>query len=74
MLRAVPATILIADSTVKQFKSVILSVAIACTCSQVTLAIFTLFGSGEPNFFLLASNNCIATGGVLTIKSKDLSE
>ena len=36
MLLAVPATILMADSTVKQFRSTILSSAIAFTWSQVT--------------------------------------
>ena len=37
MLRAVPATIFMADSRVNAFRSVILSSAIFCTCSQLTL-------------------------------------
>src|SRR5690554_949215 len=73
ILRAVPATIRIADSTVKAFKSTILSLAIASTCSQVTLATFLRFGSPEPPFTPEISTNWIATGGVLMIKSKDLS-
>ena len=51
ILLAVPATILIAESIVKQFKSVILSVAIAFTLSQVISATFLRFGSAEPLLF-----------------------
>ena len=74
MLLAVPATILMADSTVKQFKSLILSSAIALTCSQVTSATLMRFGSAEPDLVLEASYSCTAAGGVFTTKSKDLSE
>ena len=73
ILRAVPATIFMAESTVKAFKSVILSLAITSTCSQVTLATFLRFDSADPLFNPVVSNNWIATGGVLMIKSNDLS-
>ena len=54
---AVPATIRMADSSVKQCKSVIFSSAIVCTCSQVTSATFLRLGSAEPLFCLLTSNS-----------------
>ena len=47
MLRAVPATIFMALSTVKQFRSAILSSAIARTSSQVSSATFLRLGSAE---------------------------
>ena len=52
VLLAVPATIFIADSTVKQFKSTNLSSAIAFTCSQVISPTFLRLGSAEPPFTL----------------------
>ena len=55
MLLAVPATIFIAASTVKAFRSVIFSSAIFLTCSLETEATFCLFGSGEPDCILAAS-------------------
>src|ERR1700709_2434712 len=73
MLRAVPATIFMADSTVNAFKSVILSLAIVSTCVQFTLATFLRLGSADPLFKPDTSINWIATGGVLMIKSNDLS-
>src|SRR5690554_4187614 len=73
MLLAVPATIFIAASTVNAFKSTILSLAIASTCSQVTDATFLRLGSPEPPLTPDTSTNCTATGGVLMIKSNDLS-
>ena len=48
MLRAVPATMLIADSIVKQLRSGILASAICRTYSQVTEATLTRLGSAEP--------------------------
>jgi hypothetical protein len=48
MLAAVPATILMADSTVVQFKSGNFSVAISRSCSIVTLPTFSSCGSFEP--------------------------
>jgi hypothetical protein len=47
-LRAVPATMLMAFSMVKQFKSGILSSAIAFTCSHLTDPDFLRFDSAEP--------------------------
>ena len=73
MLLAVPATIFIADSTLKAFKSVILSSAISLTWSQVIVATFTLLGSPDPLFFLAAAKICAAAGAVLIINSNDLS-
>ena len=73
MLLAVPATMRIADSTVKQFKSGILSSAIAFTWSQVISATFLRLGCAEPDFCFDTSSSCTATGGVFTMKSKLLS-
>ncbi len=73
MLLAVPATIRMADSRVKQFKSGILSWAITFTCSHVISATLLRFGCAEPLFNLATSLSCTATGGVLTMKSKLLS-
>src|SRR5690554_1733422 len=60
-------------STVKAFKSVILSLAMVSTCSQVTEPTLRRLGSPEPPLMPESSTNCMATGGVLMIKSKDLS-
>ena len=73
MLLAVPATMRIADSTVKQFKSGILSSAIAFTWSQVISATLLRLGCAEPLLSLAAYLSWTATGGVLTMKSKLLS-
>src|ERR1700743_340474 len=62
-----------ADSTVNAFKSVILSFAMVSTWLQLTLPTFLRLGSAEPPFKPVASINWIATGGVLMIKSNDLS-
>ena len=48
MLRAVPATMDIAERRVKQLRSGILDWAISLTWSQVTLATFLRFGSPDP--------------------------
>ena len=47
MLRAVPATMLIAASTEAAFRSGILVSAIFFTCSRVSLATLVLFGAAE---------------------------
>ena len=65
MLRAVPATMLMALSMVKQFRSGILSWAIALTWSQLMLPTFLLCGSPLPPLILAASLICTAAGGVL---------
>src|SRR5690606_41214018 len=62
-----------AASTVNAFKSVILSLAMASTCSQVTVPTFFRMGSPDPVFIPDTSTNWTATGGVLMIKSNDLS-
>jgi hypothetical protein len=74
ILRAVPATIRMALSTVKQFRSGILSFAIASTWVQLTLPTLLRFGSLDPLCNLAASRIWTAAGGVLIINSKDLSE
>ena len=56
MLRAVPATIDIADSIPAAFKSGILTSAICLTCSLVIEPIFSRFGSPEPFLEPTASN------------------
>ena len=73
MLRAVPATMLMALSMEKQFRSAILSSAMAYTWSQVMLPTFLLCGSPLPPLILAASMIWTAAGGVVMMKSKDLS-
>src|SRR6476660_9662758 len=63
----------IALSMVKQFKSLILSLAIASTCDQFTFPTLLRLGSLEPLVIFAASSNCTAAGGVLITNSKDLS-
>ena len=70
MLLAVPATIFIADSILKAFRSCILSSAIFFTSSQLTEATFCLLDSGDPFFILADSNSWTAAGGVFIIKLK----
>src|SRR5690606_23417926 len=62
-----------AESTVNAFKSVVLSFAMVSTCSQVPEPTFLRLGSPAPPFNPVAPINGIATGGVLMIKSNDLS-
>ena len=68
MLRAVPAIMLMALSTLAAFRSGILVSAILRTCSLVILATLFLFGTPEalsrPQAFLIRT----AAGGVLVIK------
>src|SRR5674476_706069 len=73
ILLAVPATIFIAESRVKQFKSCIFASAIVFTCFHVIDATLLRLGFGEPFFVLEASIIWTATGGVFVINSKDLS-
>ena len=73
MLRAVPATMDIAERRVKQLRSGILDWAISLIWSQVTVATFLRFGSPDPEEILAASFRDTATGGCLTSKEKDLS-
>ncbi len=73
MLRAVPATIAIAASTVAAFKSGIFVSAISRTCFVVIFATFSVLGLPDalsiPAAFLIRSE----AGGVLVTKVKDLS-
>jgi len=56
MLRAVPSTIRIADSTDAAFKSGIFVSAISLTLSRLTVATFLVFGSPEPDSILKNKN------------------
>src|SRR5438552_14304913 len=73
MERAVPATVLIADSSESQFRSGILSFAISSTCLAVTVPTFVLFGSADPFAMLAARFNSTGAGGVLVMKVYDRS-
>src|SRR5436190_20251468 len=64
---------LMADSTLKQFRSGIFSSAIFLIMSLLTTPIFLRLGSAEPACFLVYSSNKACTGGVLMINSKLLS-
>jgi len=70
MLRAVPATMLIAASTLAAFRSGIFSSAISRTCALVIVATFVLFGVPDalsmPHAFLMRT----AAGGVLVMNVK----
>src|SRR5580692_6275497 len=72
--RAVPLTEFMAASTVKQFKSGILSLAISSTCFTVILPTRFLFGSAEPFAIPTARLISTGTGGVLVIKVNERSE
>ena len=74
MLRAVPFTEFIADSTSKQLRSGILIFAISSTCFSVILPTLFLFGSAEPFARLTARLISTGTGGVFVMKVKERSE
>src|SRR5580658_3518026 len=74
MERAVPFTEFIAASTVKQFRSGILILAISSTCFSVILPTRFLFGSAEPFAMPTARLISTGTGGVLVMKVKERSE
>ena len=65
--RAVPATVLIADSSESQFRSGIFSLAISSTCFFVTVPTFVLFGSAEPLAMFAARFSRIEAGGVFVM-------
>src|SRR5688500_5041460 len=73
MLRAVPATIFMADSILKQLRSDILALAMSFTLSLVIEPTCLRYDSAEPDCNLRASFNMMATGGCFMIKSNDLS-
>src|SRR6187397_2477502 len=68
MERAVPATVLIADSMESQFRSGSFSFAISSTCFAVTVPTLFLFGSAEPFAMFAARLSRIGAGGVLVMK------
>ena len=73
MLRAVPATDFIADSTLKAFKSTIFVSAMVRTWSHVTEPTLLRFGSFEPLVNLAAAMSNPGAGADFTTKSNDLS-
>src|SRR6516164_2895804 len=74
MLLAVPFTDCTAASSVKQFRSGILILAISSTCFSVILPTFVLCGSAEPFAKFTARLMRTGTGGVLVMKVKERSE
>src|SRR5438128_1784944 len=74
MLRAVPLTLFIAASTVKQFRSGIFSLAISSICLSVILPTLFLFGSAEPLAMFTARLMSTGTGGVLVMNVNERSE
>ena len=68
MLLAVPAIMLIADSTEAAFKSGIFWVAISFKASLEMVATFVLFGTPEPLSILQAFFKRTAAGGVFVTK------
>src|SRR3989339_2131265 len=74
MLLAVPLTVLMAASRVKQFKSGIFTLAMSSTCFRVTLPTKDLPVSPAPFFTLAAFIRRIDAGGVLRTKLKERSE
>src|SRR5215470_11812051 len=71
--RAVPATVLIAASSVWQFKSGSLVFAISSTCFAVTVPTLFLFGSADPFAMFAARFSRIDAGGVFVMKVYDRS-
>src|SRR5947208_14930555 len=74
MLLQAPRTCSIAASTVKQFKSGILILAISSICFIVILPTLFLFGSADPLAILTARLMSTGTGGVLVINVNERSE
>src|ERR1035438_7763362 len=74
MLRAVPLTEFMAASTVKQFRSGILILAISSTCFSVITPTLVLCGSGDPLARFTARLISTGTGGVLVMKVNERSE
>src|SRR5580692_6738017 len=74
MLRAVPSTHLMAASSVKQFRSGILILAISSTCLRVILPTFVLCGSADPFARFTARLINTGAGGVLVMKVNVRSE
>src|SRR6266480_1102667 len=73
ILRAVPRTDFIADSSEKQLRSGILILAISSTCFSVILPTLVLFGSAEPLAKLTARLISTGTGGVFVMNVNERS-
>src|SRR5205807_9363219 len=73
MLRAVPFTLLIADSIEAAFRSGIFCLAISATCFSVTFPTLSLLGAPEPLAMPAARFSRIDAGGVLVMKVKERS-
>ena len=73
MERAVPRTLLIAESTLAAFKSGIFCFAISSTCFAVTLPTLSLFGVPDPLAIPAARFSNTEAGGVLVINVKERS-
>src|SRR5215470_18837737 len=71
--RAVPATVLMADSSESVLRSGIFSLAISSTCFAVTVPTLFLFGSADPFAMFAARFNRIDAGGVFVMKLYDRS-
>src|ERR1017187_606662 len=74
ILRAVPATLLMAASRSKQFRSGILILAISSICFLLILPTLVLCGSADPLARLTARLISTGTGGVLVMKVNERSE
>jgi hypothetical protein len=73
ILRAVPATMLIAASTSAALRSCIFCSAIFLKSAFEIVATFVLFGVAEPLSTLHAFLSNTAAGGVFVMKENDLS-
>ena len=73
MLRAVPATMRHAASSLLAFMSDILIFTISRTCFLVTLPTLSLFGTLEPDAIPAAFLRSADAGGDLVMNVKDLS-
>src|ERR1700750_2901377 len=71
--RAVPDTVLIADSSESVLRSGIFSLAISSTCFAVTVPTLLLFGSADPLAMLAARLSSTGAGGVLVMNEYDRS-
>ncbi len=74
MLRAVPRTEFMAASTVKQFRSGILILAISSTCFSRDLADLGLVRLGRSLRQVYGALDQTGTGGVLVMKVNERSE
>jgi hypothetical protein len=73
MLRAVPATIRAAASSLLAFRSLAFSFTISSTCWRVTFPTFSLFGTFDPDAIPAAYLSSAEAGGDLVMNVNDLS-